>query len=483
MVLSIGLPSIRFKDRLYSSDELAATAIGWLDFVRDRIPAGCESVAIALANHPHALALFFTLSALPVPLIVLGVDPRSWRSSPPIPPATPLFLPPTLRHLVRDGEALGLPTYPLPDPTVSSSGQERARFLTMPGVVAFTSGSTGPPKPVYILTRSFLRQTAAAVQAYRLPAGCGIVGALPLSSHFGLGHALFLPAVLGARLGLVERFDHRAVLALFTTGDYLYWAGTAAMADLLARAPLAASRPPSPSICHMSAGSVPESVFAAYSKRFGIPLRSSYGRTENGFITAETAPPSEVRSDAVGQAAPGIEIRIGDDPRDPYPPGTIGRVWFSSPWYMEGYGFPGRLVPRDGRAGWWPTEDTGALDGSGYLSLAGRIDDCFKTPSGYLVNPAEVAQALASHPSVGEIVVVPIRGAGQPVIGAMVEATLAPDPAELRATAARLLPPWLHPEVLLVTNDLPRLSSGKVDRRACIAILEEARTGAGPQAS
>jgi acyl-CoA synthetase (AMP-forming)/AMP-acid ligase II len=330
---------------------------------------------------------------------------------------------------------------------------------------------------VYILTRSFLLQTAAIVEAYRLPAGCAIAGALPLSSHYGLGHALILPAVLGARLGLVERFDHRAVLSLFASGDYLYWAGTPVMADMLARAPLPGSHPPSPSICHISAGSLPESVFRAYSNRFGVPLRPSYGRTENGFITVETAPPSEVRSDAVGRTAPGIQIRIGDDPRDPHPAGKIGRVWFSSPWYMQGYGYPTRLAPREGRDGWWPTEDIGTLEHTGHLVLVGRTDDCFKSTSGYLVNPAEIARILTRSPCVGAVAVVPVRGSAGPVIGAIVEATGAVEVGDLRADLARHLPSWLQPEVLLVTDVLPRLPGGKVDRQVCIAILEQARAG------
>ena len=64
---------------------------------------------------------------------------------------------------------------------------------------------------------------------------------------------------------------------------------------------------------------------------------------------------------------------------------------------MEGYGFPPHLAPRAGRAGWWPTADVGSLDASGYLTLAGRADDCFKTAAGYLVSPGEITQALADY--------------------------------------------------------------------------------------
>ncbi len=81
-------------------------------------------------------------------------------------------------------------------------------------------------------------------------------------------------------------------------------------------------------------------------------LDVNYGQTENGFITADTAPDEKIRPDCVGRAAPGIDVRIGDDPLDPFPPGKLGRVWFRSPWYMEGDGFPPH--PRAATAGGSP---------------------------------------------------------------------------------------------------------------------------------
>ena len=477
MMTTIRPPGIRWRDRLVASEELAATAAAWLDFIRERTPASAGGVALALSNDPHAIALFFSLSTLPLPVIVFGPDPRSWKSRPAVAAATPLFLPPGLAHLAPEGRRLGLATHAVPDPRSSSLPSTPLEFLACPGQVLFTSGSTGPAKPVCIRTRAFLRQTASIVDAYRLPDGCGLVGALPLSTHYGFGHALMLPAVLGARLSLVERFDHRAVLRQFRSEENLYLAATPVMADMLARAPLRDAVPASPAVCHISAGSLSAAVARAYVARFGVPLRPSYGRTENGFITAETAPASEVRWDAVGTAAPGIELRIGDDPEKPYAEGKPGRVWFSSPWYMEGYGFPPALAPRNGRDGWWPTEDLGVVDGAGYLTLLGRIDDCFKTTTGYLVNPAEIAAVLAEVPGAGETCVVPVPSGAGTVIGALVEAAGSVDVATLRTATAGRLSAWFQPEIILVTDALPRLPGGKVDRRACITILEEARRG------
>jgi long-chain acyl-CoA synthetase len=60
------------------------------------------------------------------------------------------------------------------------------------------------------------------------------------------------------------------------------------------------------------------------------------------------------------------------------------------------------------------------------------------------------------------------------VIGVVVEGD-AVGPDELRDAADRLLPAWLQPQVVVVTDRIPRLPGGKVDRRSCLARLERAR--------
>jgi len=156
--------------------------------------------------------------------------------------------------------------------------------------------------------------------------------------------------------------------------------------------------------------------------------------------------------------------------------GKTGRVWIMTPWRMEGYGFPPDLLPRETRGGWWPSPDLGQLDEAGYLTLMGRIDDCFRTSAGYVVNPAAVAAVVQRYPGVTDMAVVPLGDRLAPVLGILVESPAELDLDKLRRHLARTLPAWSQPRVIETTTALPRLSTGRADRLACIAILEEVRS-------
>jgi acyl-CoA synthetase (AMP-forming)/AMP-acid ligase II len=466
-------PSVVFQGTCWSSAELTGIAGGWREALDETLDPRPRCVAMAMDNHPLSVALFFALSCFDAPLVLLPPDLRPWRSSPPLPRDTRLVLLERQRGLEDEAHALGITVSVVPD---APSPRAAPRFLTMPGVVLFTSGSTGGPRPVFRRTAGLLATARALVDTLGLAPGSGVVTSLPLARAFGLHHGLIASAIVEGSLALLDRFEPHALLRLFATGQYRYWSGMPMMADVLSRCPLSGP-PAAPPLCVVGAR-VSADLARRFRARFGVPLRQAYGTTETGGIAVDAMPAARVRSATVGRPMNGVAVRIGDDPRAPLPVGELGRVWVSAPAsLMDGYGFPPDLERPETVDGWWATPDLGALDADGCLGISGRRDEAFRTSAGHLVSPASVAAALERYPGVVDTAVVPLAAPGGPVLGVLVESAAPLSAGDLRRHLGRSLPAWSQPRAVQSTCALPRLASGKVDRQACIAILEQGLGG------
>ena len=317
-------------------------AAAWWDVLGAPFRTSSQLTAMVMANHPEAVALFFALSACHAPLVLLPPEPRGWRTVACAAARDPTRADPRAgAAMPRRRWRLGSMRRSCPSPARSApDAADGLPFLTCPGLVFFTSGSTGLPRPVYRRTSSLIEACTALMGAVGLPPRGGVIAPLPLDRSYGMNNCLMAATVLGRPLGLLERFEHNALLALFASGEYAYWAGSPVMADVLSRRPLSGPHPAPP--IAMFAGRLTPPVCRAFEARFGVPLRQMYGTTETLTVTADLAPASDVRSETAGHPLPGVRVRIGEDPHSPHPAGTSGRIWVQSPWVMEGYGFPPR---------------------------------------------------------------------------------------------------------------------------------------------
>src|SRR3989337_4216107 len=101
---SDGPPPVFFRGRHWSAREISGIALAWREALGEQFRVSSDLIAMVMANHPEAVALFFALSSLPVPLVLLPPDPRGWRSAPPLPRGTPVVLLPSLEGLAVKGE-------------------------------------------------------------------------------------------------------------------------------------------------------------------------------------------------------------------------------------------------------------------------------------------------------------------------------------------------------------------------------------------
>jgi O-succinylbenzoic acid--CoA ligase len=164
-----------------------------------------------------------------------------------------------------------------------------------------------------------------------------------------------------------------------------------------------------------------------------------------------------------GVALEGVRVRIDDD----------GRVVLGGTTLAKGYRNPMQPNPF-AEPGWFRTDDIGAVDDSGVLTILGRVDDAIST-GGLTVLPQLVEAVLATHPAVAECAVFGVTDErlGQRVVAAVVVAAgrAAPRMAELRAHVAQTLDPTAAPRELHILDELPRRGIGKLDRQRLIELF------------
>ncbi len=128
----------------------------------------------------------------------------------------------------------------------------------------------------------------------------------------------------------------------------------------------------------------------------GLDLVEAYGLTETcpGLTTNH---PQRFRLATVGQAFPGVTLRIAED----------GEIQARGPNITSGYlNRPDATAEAFADDGWFMTGDLGALDADGFLRITGRKKELIKTSGGKYVAPAKIEERIKRHRLVQEAVVI-----------------------------------------------------------------------------
>lgn len=156
----------------------------------------------------------------------------------------------------------------------------------------------------------------------------------------------------------------------------------------------------------------------------------------------------------------GVRVRVLAD----------GRIAIGGATLAKGYRNPVDPDPF-AEPGWFCTDDLGAVDESGVLSVLGRADDAIST-GGLTVLPQPVEAALCTHPAVSDCAVFGVADdrLGQRVVAAIVvsDGCAPPTLDALRAHVTRTLDATAAPRELHIVDALPRHGIGKVDRTALV---------------
>ena len=316
-------------------------------------------------------------------------------------------------------------------------------------LVATTSGTTGAPKGA-LLTAAALAASASATHDRLGGPGSWL---LALPPHHIAGVQVLVRSVLAGcapvELDVSAGFDvaqlPRAVSRLGSGLRY-----TSLVAAQLAKAltdPAAAAALAELDAVLIGGGPAPRPVLEAAAAA-GIAVVRTYGMSETaGGCVYDGVP------------LPGVELRVDD-----------GRIVIGGATLAKGYRNPVDPDPF-AEPGWFRTDDLGAVDDAGVLTVLGRADDAIST-GGLTVLPQPVEAALCTHPAVDDCAVFGLadQRLGQRVVAAVVvsDGCEPPTLAALRAHVSRTLDDTAAPRELHIVEALPRRGIGKVDRTALV---------------
>ena len=203
-------------------------------------------------------------------------------------------------------------------------------------------------------------------------------------------------------------------------------------------------------------------VVTAFMDRFGDIIYNNYNATEAGMIA--TATPADLRAapDTAGKPAEGTEIRILDGEFRQVPAGEVGTIYVRNSTQFDGYTSGST---KDFHEGFMSSGDVGYLDEAGRLFVVGRDDEMIVS-GGENVYPIEVEKVLAGNPDVAEAAVIGVDDEkyGQR-LAAFVRLSGTATADDLKAYVRENLANYKVPREITVLDELPRNSTGKIDRR------------------
>jgi long-chain acyl-CoA synthetase len=357
-------------------------------------------------------------------------------------------------------------------------------------LIQFTSGTTGPPKPVLLLHSGVLALLDGVIRKLRSGSsrsGPPMPNLVPVSLSLwaGIYNVLFALRV-GAPIVILEQFDTRtfveAVRRFGIRSTVLPPAAMTMLADDDAVTDLEPLR-------FVRSITAPLSPLQArrFKDRFGISVLNSYGQTEIGgevigWNAADSRSFGESKLGSVGRPHEGVEVRIVDDDGTTVPVEETGELWVRTPALSGGYADGNPLGDRVTADGWFRTGDHARVDAGGFVWIEGRVSDMVNR-GGLKVFPAEVEEVLRLDGDVADVAVtgVPDDRLGEIPWAFVVARTGRLDVDRLDALCRQHLAPFKVPAGFSLIDALPRNDIGKVLRKELARSVERAAPERSPR--
>ena len=352
--------------------------------------------------------------------------------------------------------------------TLAANAPPHRPLLRHAALVVFTSGSTGAPKGVVVAHDAFHGKIDKIDSLLRLSPPDRTLLVLNINFSFGLWVSL-LTLFRGGTLVMRSRFEpdgflqtlveHRITrVGMVPTMMRVLFSDTrrnAAIAQVNVAAHLRQ--------IWIGGEALGPSLGRIIRDRFSATeLVDIYGLTETATCDFFAFPADYAKHPGcIGRPSPQVQYRIADD----------GELQLRSPYLMQGYLDEPELTAAAYQGGWFRTGDLGRVVGGGdveggLVELMGRQKDVISR-AGNKVTPAEIEQAICSHPDVAAAMAVGVEDA---LLGQRIHLLLVPRAGttlslgDIRLHLKPRLERYKQPDACYLAEALPLGRTGKADR-------------------
>jgi 4-hydroxybenzoate-CoA ligase len=336
----------------------------------------------------------------------------------------------------------------------------------------YSSGTTGMPKGVmHVHSSPRILSHNVGVRRIGYREDDVVFSAAKLFFAYGLGNAMLCSMWVGATSVLYpERPTAETVFDMLRAHQptLLFAVPTLYAAILADKRSKDEQLPERLRLCLSAGEPLPAQVGLNWRSRFGRDIVNCVGSTEMGHMFL-TNLPNAVEYGTSGLPVEGYRLKLVDDQGRDVADGEVGELLVNGASAAAGY-WNQRDKSRLTFVGEWTrTGDKYHRRADGVYTYRGRSDDMFKV-SGIWVSPFEIEEALMSHCKVAEAAVIPaedIDGLIKPkafIVLASQDEEISALFEELKEHVKRSIGPWKYPRWIRVVDELPKTSSGKLQR-------------------
>ncbi len=361
----------------------------------------------------------------------------------------------------------------------------------------YTTGTTGLPKGVFFTHRQIVLHAMSvciAVSGHDSPLRFSTSDVyMPITPMFHV-HAWgfpFIATMMGVKQVYPGKYEPEMLIKLIVQEKVTYSHCVPTILQMLVASPIAKKIDLSAWKVIIGGARLSKGLAMA-GIELGIQIMTGYGMSETcPVISVSNLKPSmkhynnEQKSDIAiktGMPITLVDVKIAD-PSGKFLPNdgrTTGEIIVRAPWFTKGYYKDAEKTEELWRGGWLHTGDVGYMDQDGYIQITDRLKDVIKT-GGEWVSSLDLENAISLHNAVQEAAAIGIpdsKWGERPMLLVMLTPQFRGDgitPEVLKGHMKSCadqgqIPRYAIPDQYIITDEIPKTSIGKVDKKRLRAI-------------